>query len=243
MTALLISDLHLSPERPAVTRAFFDFLSNKAATAKQLYILGDLFEAWIGDDDPSELAGDVQDQLKALSERGIEVYFQHGNRDFLVGKTFARNTGCKLLPELHLTSLAGVDAVLLHGDTLCTDDEDYQRFRRRYRRPFMIWLLRRLPLKKRQQVAADWRERSAMANANKPENIMDVSGDAVEQTMKKYGVKLMVHGHTHRPDHHQYPYGERIVLGDWHHKGWYVEADGRGISLNSFDINAIEPGV
>lgn len=236
--ALLISDLHLSPERPAITRAFFNFLKNTATNARALYILGDLFEAWIGDDDPAELAQAVQTQLRRLSDSGVALYFLHGNRDFLVGKAFARKTGCTLLPDYHVAMFGDSRAVLLHGDTLCLDDADYQQFRRRYRHPVMLWLLRRLPLKKRQQIADDWRRKSAAANANKPENIMDVTPQAVEQIMRQYQVEIMIHGHTHRPGRHRHASGERIVLGDWDREGWYLSADdARGFELHNFAIN------
>lgn len=237
MSALLISDLHLSPQRPRVTRAFFNFLDDIATNADSLYILGDLFEAWIGDDDLSELALEVQSHLKVLAIKGVNLFFLHGNRDFLIGERFARNTGCTLLPDHYVTELAGIPTVLLHGDTLCLDDQDYQRFRRRYRHPLMLWLIKRLPLTRRQKIADNWRRKSAMANANKPENIMDVSPQAVTQLMAEHQVKLMVHGHTHRPARHQLAEGERIVLGDWHDKGWYIKADEQGIALNSFDIS------
>lgn len=222
MTTLLISDLHLSPERPAVTRAFFAFLENQTDDIEALYILGDLFEAWIGDDDPAPLARQVIAALKKLSDSGVKLFFTHGNRDFMIGKQFARETGATLLPDHHLTELGGQRVLLLHGDTLCTGDADYQTFRRRYRHPLVKFLLRHLPLKKRQKMAVEWRQKSMQANANKSDNIMDVSEETVAQLMAQYRVKLMIHGHTHRPFHHQMPCGERLVLGDWHQRGWYI---------------------
>lgn len=236
MTTLLISDLHLSPERPEITQAFFDFLDTRAAAASELYILGDLFEAWIGDDDPSELAVSVQQRLSALSDKSVAVFFMAGNRDFAVGKRFARATGCTLLPDYHVATLNGAPTLLLHGDTLCTGDKAYQRFRRRIRNPIVLWLMKRLPLSKRQKIASDWRQKSTMANANKPENIMDVSTEAVEQTMTKFAVNRMIHGHTHRPNRHRHGNGERIVLGDWGEQGWYIEANDRQVALQSFAL-------
>lgn len=236
MTALLISDLHLAPERPAVSEAFFDFLDRHAAGADSLYILGDFFEVWIGDDDPAPLALRLTSALRKLTERGVEVYFLHGNRDFLVGRRFARATGCTLLPDYYVATLAGTRVLLCHGDTLCTDDQDYQRYRRRIRSPVARWLLARLPLKTRQRLARGLRNRSRTNNSNKPDNIMDVSPQEVDRVLDKYDADLMIHGHTHRPGRHCHHNGERIVLGDWLENGWYVRADHRGFELISFPI-------
>lgn len=237
MTTLFISDLHLAPERPAITKAFYEFLENEASKAEALYILGDLFEAWVGDDDPSEFLADVISKLKELSNSGTRLYFLHGNRDFLVGKRFAKATGCTLLPEHHVIDLYGEKVLLLHGDTLCTQDVDYQRFRRKVRNPIGIWLLNRIPLKKRLKIASDWRAKSMQANSNKASNIMDVTPDEVEHLLKRYGVSKMVHGHTHRPKRHSHKNGERIVLGDWEDHGWCLRAENDGsLELESFPI-------
>lgn len=237
MTTLLISDLHLSPERPAVTRAFFAFMRKKARQADALYILGDLFESWIGDDDPAPLAREVIVELKQLSDNGTRLYFMHGNRDFMIGRRFARETGCTLLPQPHVAELGGQKILLLHGDTLCTEDEAYQKFRRISRNPLVKFVMRHLPLKKRQQIAADWRRKSMAANANKSDNIMDVTSAEVERVMNEFGVSLMIHGHTHRPARHALPCGERIVLGDWHEQGWYIRVeDNHSPELISFPI-------
>ncbi|MDM3871111.1 UDP-2,3-diacylglucosamine diphosphatase [Porticoccus sp. W117] len=237
MTTLFISDLHLAPERPEITQAFYDFLNGEAREAKELYILGDLFEAWVGDDDPSEFLADIKRQLRSLSDSGTHIYFLHGNRDFMVGKRFAKATGCTLLPEHHVIDLYGERVLLLHGDTLCTDDLAYQKFRRKVRNPLGTWLLGRLPLKKRLQIAADWRNKSMNANSNKSSNIMDVNGDEVERFFNQFGVKTMIHGHTHRPARHHHDGGERIVLGDWHHHGWVLTADENCLELSSFAIS------
>ncbi|WP_461481357.1 UDP-2,3-diacylglucosamine diphosphatase [Porticoccus sp.] len=226
MSTLLISDLHLSPERPAVTRAFLAFLHAEARQAEALYILGDLFESWIGDDDPAPLAREVIGELKQLSDSGTRLYFLHGNRDFMIGRRFARETGSTLLPQHHIAKLGGQKVLLLHGDTLCTEDEAYQKFRRISRNPLVKFVLRNLPLKKRQRIAADWRRKSMAANANKADNIMDVSTAEVRRFLKDFGVKRMIHGHTHRPDRHSLPGGERLVLGDWHRRGWYILVEG-----------------
>ncbi|MDP1519820.1 UDP-2,3-diacylglucosamine diphosphatase [Porticoccus litoralis] len=237
MSTLLISDLHLSPERPAVTRAFFAFLHDKAREAEALYILGDLFESWIGDDDPAPLPREVIGELKQLSDSGTLLYFMHGNRDFMIARRFARETGCTLLPDHYVARLAGEPVLLMHGDTLCTDDVDYQKFRRISRFRPLQFVMRHLPLKKRQKIAADLRRKSMSANANKADNIMDVSPVEVERMMRAYDVKRLIHGHTHRPDRHRLPCGERLVLGDWHHHGWYIEIEkDREPELISFPI-------
>lgn len=223
MTTLLISDLHLAPERPAVTQAFLEFLKHQASTANALYILGDLFEVWVGDDEQSELAKKVITSLKTLTEQGVALYFIHGNRDFMIGKRFARETGCTLLPEHHVAQIEGHKVLILHGDTLCIDDEDYQRFRRKARHPISIWFLNHLPLRTRQKIGENGRAKSMSVNSNKTDNIMDVTGSEVERLMEKYQVNLMIHGHTHRPGCHQHKNGKRYVLGDWHHYGWYLK--------------------
>ncbi|MEH6551159.1 MAG: UDP-2,3-diacylglucosamine diphosphatase [Pseudomonadales bacterium] len=237
MSTLLISDLHLSPERPVITRAFLAFLQQNAGKIEALYILGDLFEAWIGDDDPSPLAKDIQQALKELTLKGTKLYFQHGNRDFLVGKRFARATGASLLPEHYVATIEGSRVLLLHGDTLCTKDLDYQKFRKRVRNPFIGWLMAHLPLKKRQDIAAKWRAGSKSANANKADNIMDVTAQEVEKQLLNNKVDLMIHGHTHRPGRHQHKNGERIVLGDWDKLAWQIEFCGDEVQLSSFDLS------
>ena len=238
MSDLFISDLHLSPERPAINRAFFAFLENRVGKADNLYILGDLVEVWIGDDDPSPFTRELIQRLTAVTSTGTQVYFQQGNRDFLVGGKFARETGITLLPEYHLLTTAEGKLLICHGDTLCTDDLDYQAFRRKVRHPLVRWLLAHLPLKKRQQIAQDWREKSRKANSNKADNIMDVNGNAVNAVMERFGASMLLHGHTHRPGVHLLEHGKRIVLGDWGKQGWYAEIGCEGIELLSFPISA-----
>lgn len=237
MVSLFISDLHLSKERPAITRAFFRFLDEHAAEADSLYILGDLFEAWIGDDDPEELAAEVKAALSRLTASGVAVYFLHGNRDFLVGKRFARQTGCTLLGDYHVISAGGQNILLCHGDTLCTGDASYQKFRRKVRNPIYLWLLGHLPLKKRLRLAAEWRAKSMAANSNKPDNIMDVTPAEVEKQLAANNASVLIHGHTHRPGVHQHDNGERVVLGDWGKLGWYVRIDGEHLDLVDFLID------
>ena len=243
MHTLLISDLHLSRAQPALTAAFENFLLDQASRCEALYILGDLFEAWVGDDDPAPLAQVVIKNLNTLTGRGTRLYFLHGNRDFAIGRRFARETGCTLMKELEVVNLYGEEVLLLHGDTLCTGDKEYQRARRLIRNPVLLTLMKRLPLKIRQQIAISGREKSMAATGKKTDDIMDVSQQAVNSTLAKYGVTTMIHGHTHRPCDHKFEHeakgeqqGRRIVLGDWADKGWAIKASPSGLELQSFKI-------
>jgi UDP-2,3-diacylglucosamine hydrolase len=240
MTTLFIADLHLSPDRPEVTAAFLGFLQQRAARADALFILGDLFEAWIGDDDPSPLARQVIDALHQLSRNGTRLAFQHGNRDFLVGKRFAARTGATLLGDEAVVQLNGNPVLLMHGDSLCLEDDAYQRFRRKVRNPIYKWLLSHLPLKTRLQIAAKWRAGSKQANTNKPESIMDVTPLEVTRLMELYQVDTLIHGHTHRPATHDIQLatgaGQRWVLGDWDRTAWAIEANGKTLELQSWPI-------
>jgi len=236
MPILFISDLHLSPERPEVTRAFLSFLQQQTDSTEALFVLGDLFEAWIGDDDTCATGIEVQKAFKQLTDKGVALFVQHGNRDFFLGKRFCKTTGATLLVDEHLVEYNDKTVLVMHGDTLCTDDVDYIRFRRKIRHPISRFCLQLLPLKYRQKLATNMRARSKAANANKASAIMDVNTNAVDAVMAKHGVTTLIHGHTHRPDRHQHTGGERIVLGDWHDKGWYIVWDSSGINLKSFSI-------
>lgn len=241
MTTLFISDLHLCAERPEVNKAFFHFLQTRAAEADTLYILGDLFEAWIGDDDPAPLSQQVIRALRALTDGDTRLFFLHGNRDFVIGKRFARETGATLLKDHALVTIGDEQVLVLHGDTLCTDDIPYQKFRRRIRNPLLLGIMRRLPLKTRQNIGLKGREKSMAANSNKSASIMDVTPATVTAMMKEYGVATMIHGHTHRPFCHEMVLDDgtparRIVLGDWGSKGWIVRANKEGVKLSSFNI-------
>jgi UDP-2,3-diacylglucosamine hydrolase len=231
---LLISDLHLAPERPQVTHALAAFLSRESCDA--LYILGDLFETWVGDDDDSALARDVAAMLRAFSERGAALYIMHGNRDFLIGQQFCAAVGATLLPDPSVHSLNGQQTLLMHGDSLCTADEAYQAFRRQARDPAWQAALLEQSLEERRALAERLREVSQEANSNKAEDIMDVTLSEVEAALGRYGVKRLIHGHTHRPAIHNSPAGERWVLGDWEEKGWYIQLQGDSEELLSFDI-------
>jgi UDP-2,3-diacylglucosamine hydrolase len=241
MSAVFISDLHLSPERPEATAAFVSFCESlRIDQTERLYILGDLFEAWIGDDDDTEFAEQVVSTLLALRQVGIKVFFQRGNRDFLLGNGFAKRSGATLLPDYYLAYERGKKLLLTHGDLLCTDDHDYQRFRRRVQNPVNRWLLARMPIGWRRKLAQRWRQKSARANSNKPENIMDVNSDAVRAALEKYQVTTLIHGHTHRPFRHELQVNEvpaqRLVLGDWGELLWWIRADTEGLALENAKI-------
>ncbi len=234
--ALFVSDLHLCPTRPAMVRLFLDFLADQAMTADALYILGDMFDYWAGDDelaDPDDpFAASIAGALKALGDRGTRLFFITGNRDFLAGDGFARATGMTPLEEPHLATIAGVPTLLLHGDTLCSDDTAYQEFRREVRRPAWreAFLARPLP-ERRAQIAA-LRARSEQAKLGKSAAIMDVNAGAVAELLRAYGYPRLIHGHTHRPGYHEHLVDthlcQRWVLGDWYEKGSYLACDERG---------------
>lgn len=241
MSIFFISDLHLSPRQPVIATALTSFLKGTAAAADHLYILGDFFDAWIGDDDDDRFVQQIKEQLHTYS-RSHPVSFLQGNRDFLIGDQFARDTGVQLLAEESIIDLFGRKTLLMHGDTLCTDDVEYLEFRQMVRSPAWQQQVLSLPLSHRRALAADLRNKSKSMNAMKAEDIMDVSGLEVERVMQVHDVDLLVHGHTHRPARHQValPTGqaERIVLGDWGALGWYLRVDHNGASqLESFPID------
>lgn len=232
MTTLLISDLHLDRSRPAVTRRFLEFLADEAPGAEALYILGDLFEAWVGDDDPDPHHEQIAAALKALGARDTPVFFVAGNRDFLLGRDYAQRAGMKLLVEPLVLPLGGVRTLLLHGDVLCTDDVEYQRFREAVRSPAWQKEFLARPLAERRAMAAEARAASRKRGTDMAQDIMDVNPEAVLASFRAHAVTRMIHGHTHRPAvHHLSVDGapcERIVLGDWYEQGSVlrVAADG-----------------
>lgn len=233
---LFLSDLHLAPERPAATAAFHAFARGPARAAAAVYILGDLFDAWIGDDqlrDP--FAADIAASLHALTDAGVAVYIARGNRDFLLGEAFARATGATLLPDELVVEVGGARLVVLHGDLLCTGDVEYQRYRARMHAPATARRLLALPYALRRGIAWYLRRRSRAANARKPEAIMDVDTEAVAAAFRRHAVTRMIHGHTHRPAHHALTVDgmarERIVLSDWDDRGHYVEVSDAGLAV------------
>lgn len=233
MTALFIADLHLDDSRPQVTRAFYDFLEQDACKADALYILGDLFEVWIGDDDDAMLALQVRRALRQLTATGTRLYLRHGNRDFMLGDDFADGTGAQFIEDGNVVELPdGIPTLLLHGDSLCTLDRDYMEWRDKARSPQFQQQLLGLTLDERRQLVAGLRQQSMEANSNKAEDIMDVTPDEVIRVMAAAGVRRLIHGHTHRPAVHDIEVdgqpAQRIVLGDWESEFHYavVNADG-----------------
>jgi UDP-2,3-diacylglucosamine hydrolase len=240
MFTLFISDLHLHETRPQITRAFFLFLHTQAVGAERLYILGDFFDAWIGDDDDSVLNAEVATELKKLSSAGTQIFLMHGNRDFLLGEKFAAQAGAQLIAEGSVINLYGCPTLVLHGDDLCIDDKDYIAFRQQVRSPQWQQHILAQPLAARRALAAQLREKSQAMNSLKAEDIMDVSQPEVIRVMQKAEVTRLIHGHTHRPAHHTLNINEkaaeRIVLGDWHDLGWAIIADKNKTELISWAL-------
>lgn len=238
MTTLFISDLHLDGSHPDITEQFLEFLRGEARNARALYILGDLFEAWIGDDDPDADKQRVVRALRDVTAGGVRCFIMHGNRDFLLGKRFCAETGSRLLADGTIVDLYGRRVLLMHGDTLCTDDPAYQRLRRIVRNPLVKLFLRNLSLRQRQRLAAKMRAGSkahidAMDKA--APDIMDVNQQAVVQAFRQHHVDCMVHGHTHRPAVHEVDIdghkATRIVLGDWYDQGSVLRWSEKGYEL------------
>lgn len=228
MNALFISDLHLSEERPHITAAFFAFLAEKTQGVERLYILGDFFDAWIGDDDDRPLAETVASALQRVAARGVNIFFQHGNRDFLLGEQYAACCGMQLLPELYAIEINQQRVLLAHGDQFCTQDVAYQQFRALVRNPDWQREFLAKSLVERRAIAAQLRAKSKEANSIKAEDIMDVTPAEVDAALEKYQCSVLIHGHTHRPVVHALTVGnavqaERIVLGDWEEQYCYLQ--------------------
>jgi UDP-2,3-diacylglucosamine hydrolase len=236
---LFVSDLHLAADRPGATEIFLRFARGRAREASALYVLGDLFDAWIGDDDDGPLAIAVRQALRDLAAAGVAVFLQGGNRDFLVGERFAGETGVRLLPDVAVVDLHGTRTLLMHGDLLCTDDVDYQQARAMLRNPAFVADFLAKPLPARAALAAEYRRRSGEATSLKAEDIMDVNANAVAQAMREHGVRRLIHGHTHRPAIHTMMLdgaaAERIVLAEWHDdRGHCVSVTAGGVRVETF---------
>ena len=250
MSTLFVSDLHLDPARPEITTLFLRFLREQAAGADALYILGDLFEAWVGDDDPSQTGAEVAGGLRALADAGVPVYFMHGNRDFLVGADYAQRAGMQLLPDPAVVSLYGQPVLLMHGDLLCSDDTAYQAFRAQTRDPAWQQAFLAQPLQARLAFAAQARQAS-MARQQQMlqgdrgtfETVTDVPPATVEATLARFGVDTLVHGHTHRPAIHDLAVGSRdcrrIVLGDWYEQGSVLRVEPGDYALQALPLAAM----
>jgi len=242
---LFISDLHLEKSRPDITRTLLQFLAINSGKCAALYILGDLFEDWIGDDEQSPLIDEITSALRGFHVAGSSIYLMHGNRDFLIGDNFARRCGAELIEDPCILKTEASHIVLLHGDTLCTDDFEYMQFRAQVRQ--QVWQQEFLakPLNDRRTFAQEAHQESQKATATKNNSIMDVNEQAVLNLLNQFQENMVLHGHTHRPAVHELAFsspingqikGQRIVLGDWNNKAWYAEAQDKEISLHSFDL-------
>ena len=230
---LFISDLHLAADTPEANEMLLKFLRETAPGADSLYVLGDLFEYWVGDDmltQPFERK--IAAAFRTLVDSGVPVYFMHGNRDFLIGRRFARASGMKILRDPTLIDLYGSPTLLMHGDTLCTDDVDYLRWRKKARNPIAQWLFLAKPFAKRLDVAREMRRKSEQSKKVKSMTIMDVSPNAVEDALRAHAYPRLIHGHTHRPARHEHALDgrvcERWVLADWYEHGSYLSCDTTG---------------
>lgn len=237
---LLISDLHLEQGRPDITAALFAFLERNTGNCGALYILGDLFEVWIGDDDATELSNAVANALHCFHEAGADIFIIHGNRDFLLGSGYATSCGATLIDDSTVIDTPIGPALVLHGDDLCSDDTEYINFRNTVRQESWQQDFLSKTLTKRRAFADQARQQSQQATASKQNSIMDVNPSAVQQRLHDTAQKLMIHGHTHRPQVHELILGEdkaqRVVLGDWDKHGWFVEIDAGGLRLEKFPL-------
>lgn len=240
MSTVFISDLHLCNQRPRVTEAFVQFLKSLDSDIEALYILGDFFEYWIGDeamDDEQYIP--VVSALREATGHGLKIYLMHGNRDFLIGEHFARQTGCTLLPDPTVINLGDSRVILAHGDALCTDDIDHMKFRKMVRAE--VWQREFLskPVEERIEIAQHYREISQESTAAKPEEIMDVNQGEVERLMTDNRSNLLIHGHTHRPNVHHFQLGHqpacRYVLGDWYDQGSLLICNESSCKLETLD--------
>ncbi len=229
MSTLFISDLHLSPQRPKMTQLFLDFLKLRAKKAQTLYILGDFFDVWIGDDAMDEFAHSIVAALRSLADSGVKIFLMPGNRDFLYGRVFSAQSGVTLIADPTCVDLYGTRTLLVHGDSLCTTDKKFQFFRYLVRHPLLCGIYLRLPLSARINFANFLRSKSTRANKQKSAYLMDVSQESVEAMMRRYQATRLIHGHTHDPNTHQFTLDDkpvtRIVLGAWENSGWVLSVD------------------
>ena len=223
MSTLFIADLHLDKDSPEITDTFLNFLENTAVKAERLYILGDLFEAWLGDDDTTPFNEMIIQALRKAADAGVKCYFIHGNRDFAIGKVFAQKANCELLPEHTVIDLYGTPTLIMHGDTLCTADQEYQNYRKKIRNPSFMNFFSKTPLWVRKLLGFYLRQKSKKRTNRKSTDIMDVTPEEIPKIMHETGAKLLIHGHTHRPSLHYFKLNgdmvTRIVLSDWHKSG------------------------
>lgn len=238
MFSIFVSDLHLTPERPRANELFFDFTSGAARQAAALYLLGDLFESWVGDDDLEDpFNASIAAALNALNGKGVALYFMHGNRDVLIGQSFAARCGAKLIEDPTLLDLHGTQTLLMHGDTLCTDDVEYQKFRAYAHDPGNQRRFLAQPLAERKKKMLGMRAQSEKSKQDKTAEIMDVTPAAVEKALRESGYPRLIHGHTHRPARHAHVVDghacERWVLTDWYGRAGYLRCDAGGCTAVS----------
>lgn len=242
MAQLFVSDLHLEDARPDITRAFFHLLDSHQDRITHLYLLGDIFEVWLGDDTPAACATQLAEKLNLLAARSIRIFLMHGNRDFLLGNDYAIRCGAQLIEEPYPIMLNGSKTLLMHGDALCTRDVEYMAFRKMVRNADWQRTLLARPLDERLAIGRQLREKSQQSAQQKAEYIMDVTEEEVVTLMETHDAALLIHGHTHRPaTHHvqlQNRTATRIVLGDWYKQGWYILADENGVRLEAFPFPA-----
>lgn len=231
MSVFFISDLHLEQNKPHLTKAFKNFIDSKVNLHDELFILGDFFEQWIGDDNEDDFIKSVKNILKDKTAKGLTVYFMHGNRDFLIGDKFCKEVGATLLDDPYIINLEEKKIMLMHGDSLCTDDEDYQNFRNLVRSKDWQEDFLSKDLKERKEVAKNLREISSLENQTKDENIMDVNQSEVLKIIEDHSVDVLIHGHTHRPFIHDENGVPRMVLGDWGDFLWFIESSEGNLNL------------
>ena len=237
MKHCFISDLHLSEKHPELTQAFFKFLEESKEACTHLFILGDLFETWIGDDDDLPLHNEIKQALLSFTTNGPKTFFMHGNRDFLVGKSFATETGITILPDPYTLEINDQKVVLSHGDFLCTDDQDYIDFRNQVREQNWQSNFLSKSLDERKQIAANLRTDSKEATSKKADSITDVNEQSVLNFVNQHEPDLFIHGHTHRPNIHNAGSSKRIVLGDWGNHGWVLNINDQDFELEKFSIS------
>jgi len=237
MKTLFIADLHLSEQHPKITQALYSFLEKNKTAVDALYILGDLFEVWIGDDEHTPLMDEVAEELAQYSSvNGVPIYYIHGNRDFMIGKKYAKQSSMQLLPEHYEIDLYGIKTLLMHGDTLCLADKNYQKMRKVIHNPFLQFVFNLLPLHFRKKIGWKIRTASQSKKVHKNNNIMGVTHSEVERLLIKHRCKTLIHGHTHQVAKHQFDINgqphQRIDVGDWYHNFSYLEATEESIELH-----------
>ncbi len=237
MKPRFISDIHLSENNPHLTNAFKVFLNESKETCTHLFILGDLFEIWIGDDDDSSFLKEIKKALADFTSNGPKTFFMHGNRDFLIGKTFANEVGISIIPDPYTLDINGMKTIVSHGDFLCTDDKDYINFRNQVRD--QAWQNHFLDktIDERKEIALNLRTDSREATSKKLNSITDVNNQSVEDFINKHKPQLFIHGHTHRPNIHHVGFSKRIVLGDWEDYGWFLTINEQELNLQKFSIS------